>query len=45
MSAIFYKLFVVSVWCFFAGLTSIVIYFILNEIHKGENSAVAATNN
>ncbi len=34
MSAIFYKMYVVSVWCFFAGLTSVVIYFILWDMRK-----------
>ena len=34
MSAIFYKMYVVSIWCFFAALTSVVIYFILWDVRK-----------
>ncbi len=34
LSAIFYKLYVVSVWCFFAAITSVVIYFILKGIQR-----------
>lgn len=37
MSAIFYKLYVVSVWCFFAAITSVAIFFILKGI-KRENA-------
>lgn len=36
VSGIFYKVFVTSVWCFFAALISIVIYWILEEERKVE---------
>ncbi len=32
LSAIFYEVYLVSVWCFFAAVTSVVIYFIMSKL-------------
>ncbi len=34
MSALFYKIYLISVWCFFAAITSVVIYFILKGMSR-----------
>jgi hypothetical protein len=36
MSAIFYKFYLISVWCFFAAITSVVIYFIIESPKNGK---------
>jgi hypothetical protein len=38
VSGLFFKVYLTSVWCFFAALISVVIYWILN----GENKASPA---
>ncbi len=40
MSAVFYKIYLISVWCFFAAITSIVIYFILRHMNRPSPTAI-----
>jgi hypothetical protein len=42
IAAIFYKLYLTSVWCFFAAIISIFIYLILRESKKAEASIIKA---
>ncbi len=35
VTALFYEGFVVSVWCFFASIISVVVWFILKQYHRG----------
>jgi len=34
VSAIFYKEFLISVWCFFAAIISFVVFYIIKDAHK-----------
>lgn len=40
ISAIFYEHYVLSVWCFFSGIISFSIYFILKEITRSEQDKI-----
>ncbi|MCX5782552.1 MAG: hypothetical protein NT145_07645 [Elusimicrobia bacterium] len=47
VSAIFFSRYITSVWCFFAAILSIVVYFIISESEKGfsRGNAVEAAQN